>query len=156
METSLCRSIINKSCWTPKGSGLQSTKEIIYFKSSIGNKNTSPIYLHKNWHMSEKDDRTIWTDSHKICKKSVAMPTYSILPSRDQIWCETVITQSKLIVVDLRLSTHWGLLVPYGVGDLGQHWFRQWLVAWRYQAITRTNVDWSSVRSCGIHPRTLS
>ena len=32
--------------------------------------------------------------------------------------------------------THWGLVAPYGVGDLGQHWFRQWFVAWRHQAIT--------------------
>ena len=22
------------------------------------------------------------------------------------------------------LLTHWGLVTPYGVGDLGQHWFR--------------------------------
>ena len=28
--------------------------------------------------------------------------------------------------------------------------FRYWLVAWRHQAILWTNVDWSSVRSCGI------
>ena len=21
-------------------------------------------------------------------------------------------------------NTHWGLVTPYGVGDLGQHWFR--------------------------------
>ena len=51
--------------------------------------------------------------------------------------------------------THWGLVAPYGDIDLGQHWFRQWLVAWRHQAITWTNVD-VSLRSCGIHLRTLS
>ena len=34
--------------------------------------------------------------------------------------------------------------------ELGQHWFRQWLVAWRQQAITLTNVDLSGW-SCGIH-----
>ena len=22
------------------------------------------------------------------------------------------------------ILTHWGLAMPYGVGDLGQHWFR--------------------------------
>ena len=44
--------------------------------------------------------------------------------------------------------THWGLVTPYGIGDLGQHW--------RHQAITWTNVDLSSVRSGGIHLRTLS
>ena len=46
---------------------------------------------------------------------------------------------------------HWGLVTPYGVGDLGQHWLRKWLVAWRHQAITWTNVDLSWVRSSGIH-----
>ena len=34
--------------------------------------------------------------------------------------------------------------------NLGQHWFRQWLVAWRHQAIAWTNVDLSSVRWSGI------
>ena len=31
--------------------------------------------------------------------------------------------------------------------DLSQHWFRQWLGAWRHQAIAWTNVVWSSVMS---------
>ena len=31
----------------------------------------------------------------------------------------------------------------------------QWLVAWRHQAITWTNVDLSSVRSCSIHLRAI-
>ena len=31
-----------------------------------------------------------------------------------------------------------------------QHWLRQWLDAWRHQAITWTNVNVSSVRSSGI------
>ena len=39
------------------------------------------------------------------------------------------------------ISTHWGLVTPYGDVDLGQHWLRYWLVAWRHQAITWTNVD---------------
>ena len=37
-----------------------------------------------------------------------------------------------------------------------QHWLRQWLVAWRHQAITWTNVDFSLVRLPGIHLRTIS
>ena len=37
-----------------------------------------------------------------------------------------------------------------------QHWLRQWLVAWRHQAITWTNVDWSSVKSSDIHIRAIS
>ena len=52
--------------------------------------------------------------------------------------------------------THLGLATPYGDICLGQHWFRQWLVAWRHQAITWFNVDVSSVKSCGIHRRALS
>ena len=50
---------------------------------------------------------------------------------------------------------HWGLVTPYGVRELGEHWFRWWRVAWRHQAITWTNVHLSSVRSCGIHLRIL-
>ena len=33
------------------------------------------------------------------------------------------------------------LVTPYGDIDLGQHWLRQRLVAWRHQTITWTNVD---------------
>ena len=51
--------------------------------------------------------------------------------------------------------THWGLVTPYGGRDLVQHWLRQWLVAWRHQAITWTNVDLSSVRSIDIHLRAI-
>ena len=43
--------------------------------------------------------------------------------------------------------THCGLVTPYGTSDLVQHWFRLWLVAWRHQAITWTNVDFLSLRS---------
>ena len=39
--------------------------------------------------------------------------------------------------------------------DLGQHWLRQWLVAWWHQVITWTNVDLSSVEFCGIHLTTI-
>ena len=47
-------------------------------------------------------------------------------------------------------------MTPYGDKELSQHWLREWLVAWRHQAITWTNADLSSVRSCGIHRRALS
>ena len=49
------------------------------------------------------------------------------------------------------LLTHCGLVTLYGNIDLGQHWYRQWLVAWRLQAITWTNVDLSSAKFSGIH-----
>ena len=52
--------------------------------------------------------------------------------------------------------THGGLMTPYGDMELGQHWLRWWLVAWRHQAITWTNVDLSSVRSSDIHLRASS
>ena len=39
-----------------------------------------------------------------------------------------------------------GLLISYGIMELAQHWFRQWLVAWWHKAITLTKVDFSSVR----------
>ena len=38
--------------------------------------------------------------------------------------------------------THCGLVTPYGDINLWQHWLRQWLAAWRHQAIAWTfNVD---------------
>ena len=52
--------------------------------------------------------------------------------------------------------THCGLVMPYGCRDLGQHWFRKWLVAWWHQAITWTNVDMSSLRSSDVHLRAIS
>ena len=44
-----------------------------------------------------------------------------------------------------------GLVTPYGVRDLDQHWFRLWLLVWWNQAIIWTNVDLPSMRSSGIH-----
>ena len=44
----------------------------------------------------------------------------------------------------------------YGNIDQGQHSLKHWLVAWWLQAITRTNGDLSSVRSCGFQLRAIS
>ena len=55
-----------------------------------------------------------------------------------------------------KILTHRGLVTPFADIYLSQHWLRQWLVAWRHQAITWTNVDLSSVRSSGIHLRAIS
>ena len=33
------------------------------------------------------------------------------------------------------------VMMPYGLLDLGQQWFRYLLVAWGHQAITQNNVD---------------
>ena len=54
---------------------------------------------------------------------------------------------SRFIHIILDYLTHWGLVTPYGVIDLGQHWLRLWLVAWRHQAITCTNVDLRTLAS---------
>ena len=64
-----------------------------------------------------------------------------------------VITMVIVVVMAIAFYylTHWGLVMPYGDNDLGQHWFRQWLVAWRHQAITWTNVYLSSVKFCDKH-----
>ena len=55
-----------------------------------------------------------------------------------------------------QLKTHSGLVTTYGDGDLGQHWLSYWLVARRHQAITRNNVNWSSVKSRDMHIRAIS
>ena len=46
-------------------------------------------------------------------------------------------------------------MTPYGDMDLVQHELRWWLVAWRHQAITRTNFGFSLMRLCGIHLRAI-
>ena len=66
-----------------------------------------------------------------------------------------VLSVSHTIGVELELNT----LLPSDTKcdtDRVQYWRRWWLLAWRHQAITWTNVDLSSVRSCGIHLRALS
>ena len=61
----------------------------------------------------------------------------------------------NLSMMGLQL-TFCGLVTPYGDIALGQHWLRIWLVAWRHQAITRTNIDLSSTDFCGMHLRAIS
>ena len=46
--------------------------------------------------------------------------------------------------------------MSYGDIDLGQHWLRWWLVAWQYQAITWTIVDFPLITFCGIHMGAIS
>ena len=69
----------------------------------------------------------------------------------------------NLILMDLASNsqngmTHTihGLVTPYGDRDMGQHWVRQWIAAWRHQTITRTNVDLSPLRSSGTNLRAIS
>ena len=59
-------------------------------------------------------------------------------------------------MIILSTSAHCGLVTPYGDIDLGQHWFRYWLVAWWHRTVTWTNVALSSVRSSSDHVRAIS
>ena len=87
--------------------------------------------------------------------------TYSVVSRHGAIEYKSTLTEvmvshrtgNKLRAV-ISLS-HCGLVTPYGDMELGRHWLRQWLVAWRHQAITWTNVDSSLVRSHGILLRAL-
>ena len=47
-------------------------------------------------------------------------------------------------------------MIPYGNIDLGQHWLRLWLGAWRHQAITWTNIYFSFLGLCGIDMSVIS
>ena len=46
-------------------------------------------------------------------------------------------------------------MTPYGDKDLGSHWPRQWLVAWRHQT-TWPNVEKSPAKCFAIHLRVFS
>ena len=59
------------------------------------------------------------------------------------IWKKCLLVPRALGISGL---SHWGLVMPYSVRDLGQYWFRLCLVAWWHQAITWIDVDWSSIR----------
>ena len=53
-------------------------------------------------------------------------------------------------------STYCALVTLYGKMDLRQLWLSYWLVAWRHLTTTWTNVDFFSVRFCGIHLRNFT
>ena len=52
--------------------------------------------------------------------------------------------------------THCDLVTQWGDIDLCQNWLRQWLGAWRHQAMAWTNVDLSSNLYSGIHLKAIS
>ena len=78
--------------------------------------------------------------------------TYTTCIFPDNITCCNYLTQTCTCIS----LTHCGLVMPYGYKDLGQHCLWQWFVAWRHHAITLNNVDFSSVRFCGIPLRVIS
>ena len=63
-------------------------------------------------------DFRVWRDSHHV----------NVI-----IWCTCNWSCS--------LINHFGLVMPYGDTDQGQHWLKYWLVALWYQATTWDNVD---------------
>ena len=83
-----------------------------------------------------------------LLRISMIVVPQSILKVRTDQFCLSYFLSSSL--------THCGLVKPYGDRDLGQHWLRYWLVAWRHQTITWTTVDWSSMKSSDIHSREIS
>ena len=36
-------------------------------------------------------------------------------------------------------------VIPYGEEDPGHHWLNLWLVVWRHQVVTWTNVDFKTL-----------
>ena len=64
--------------------------------------------------------------------------------------------QALSIVVWMIMLAQCSLATPYDDIEMGQHWLGWWLVVWRHQVMTWTNVDLSSVRSSDIHLRTIS
>ena len=65
-------------------------------------------------------------------------------------FCSKYIIQPIELILPLLELTCCGQVMLYGIGDLGQHWFRKWLVSRRHHTITWTNGDLSSVRSSEI------
>ena len=57
---------------------------------------------------------------------------------------------------DMLLLNNCGLVMPYGVIYLDQHWLSWGLVAWWHLAITWTSVDLICVGSCGIHLKVIT
>ena len=74
----------------------------------------------------------------------------------EQGWVITSHSSLCTVITYACLSYFLGLVTPHGDTDLGLHLLKQWLNASQHQAIIWTNVDFSLVRFCGIHPRAIS
>ena len=70
-------------------------------------------------------DRQVWKQSCQYLGKQVGL--LSVLPWKPEpinTCCqEADILGGNALGFD-NILTHWGLVTPYGVGDLGQQWFR--------------------------------
>ena len=64
-------------------------------------------------------------------------------------WSARLLPTKMCLILEIWMdfkSNHYGLVTPYGEKDVGHYWFWQWLVAWRPKAITKANIDLSSVK----------
>ena len=84
----------------------------------------------------------------KIIKSNAMICSYEF------IFSENLSQWEKLHMYNL--LTLCGLMIPYGDIDMGQHWSRQWLVAWWHQVIRRTKIESLLMRFFDIHPRAIS
>ena len=110
-----------------------------------------------NWDRKCLDLRGIWTPNLWIraeCSNHLSYQGQNLWIYDKAIWNLCSESSGHVAWLHRRMIiehwTHWGLLMPYGDWDLGQHWLRWWLVAWRHQVITWTNDDLSSVSSSDI------
>ena len=70
---------------------------------------------------------------------------YQFLPIVAPNWWQaiTYTNVNQNLSLSLNELSHFGLVMPYGDTDLGQHWLRWWLGVWWHQVITYTNIDLS-------------
>ena len=98
-----------------------------------------------------------------LCHKTIlyfciirCVANQNMAQTRDCVIRKPYYSFAKLDMLLIRELIHCGLLMPFGDRDLDQHWLRYWLVAWRHEAITWTNVDWSSGKFGDIYIRAIS
>ena len=87
----------------------------------------------------------------KICKSN-RFENFHPRNAFEDVICKILTISSQPQCVE----NHCSLVTPYGDTELDRCWLRKWLVAWRHQPITWTNVDLSSVRSRDYHLRAIS
>ena len=78
----------------------------------------------------------------------------SSLIGYDQVWLDSIdkvydFFYSTIYMMNFHLAP-WDVVTPNGDINLSRRWFKWWLLAWRHQAITWTNVDLSSKVFCGM------
>ena len=118
-----------------------------YFNSNSWGNRCSSHVLSWTWHYcwrlkylpTDRNNQFQWM-SRTFCDIDIV-----IITSDGWVLCLASCQQNQ------GMSTHWSLVTTYDDIDLGQHWSRNWLVAWRQQTITWTNVVLSLIAYWGIH-----